>query len=136
MKEDAAQILFFLVADIICAAHDVLLAREPNAGQGAVDFSLGTSYSDKVLVEIKKSTNGKLLDGYSNQLKSYIENEKAAHAFYVVVVVKKSNKTNKTSQLNELQKEYAKNIREKKKCPTLVVIDGLIHESPSKRDSQ
>ncbi|QQS17405.1 hypothetical protein IPL44_03865 [Candidatus Saccharibacteria bacterium] len=136
VKEDAAQTLFFLVADIICAAHDVLLAREPNAGQGAVDFSLGTSYSDKVLVEIKKSTNGKLLDGYSNQLKSYIENEKAAHAFYVVVVVKKSNKTNRTSQLNELQKEYAKNIREKKKCPTLVVIDGLIHESPSKRDSQ
>ncbi|OYX43758.1 hypothetical protein B7Y94_00890 [Candidatus Saccharibacteria bacterium 32-49-12] len=136
VKEDAAQTLFFMVADIICATHDILLSREPNAGQGAVDFSLGTGYKDKVLVEIKKSTNNKLLDGYSNQLESYIENEKAAHAFYVVVVVKEANKTNEDSQLNKLQKEYAKNIREGKKCPTLVVIDGLIHESPSKRDSQ
>ena len=133
VKEDAAQTLFYMVADIMCAIHDVLLSREPNAGQGAVDFSLGTGYTDKVLVEIKKSNNKKLLDGYSNQLESYIENEKAAHAFYVVVVVAEANKTNRDSQLNQLQEEYAKNIREKKKCPTLIVIDGLIHESPSKR---
>ena len=133
VKEDAAQTIFFMVADILCAAHDVLLSREPNAGQGAVDFSLGTGYSDKVLVEIKKSTNNKLLDGYSNQLESYIENEKAAHAFYVVVVVQETSVSNKDSQLNELKRKYAENIRKRKKCPALVVVDGLIHASPSKR---
>lgn len=132
VKEDAAQTLFFTVADILCSVHNILLSREPNAGQGAVDFSLGTGYAQKILVEIKKSNNN-LLNGYGAQLESYIENEKAAHGFYVVVVVNKANIDNPDSQLNQLKQLYAKNIREKKICSTLVVIDGLIHESPSKR---
>jgi hypothetical protein len=133
VKEDAAQTLFYLVADILCRLNNVMLNREPNAGQGAVDFSLGKGYHEKILVEIKKSTNKKLLDGYNKQLKDYIENEKAAHGFYVVVVVSEQSNLNKDSQLNQVKRLYAENIRNKKKCPTLVVINGLIRPSPSKR---
>ena len=133
IKEDAAQTLFYLTADILCRVNNVFLSREPNAGQGAVDFSMGKGYLEKILVEIKKSNNNNLLDGFNKQLTSYIENEKAAHGFYVVVVVKENDNKNINSQLNQLKALYRQKISSKQPTPTLVVIDGLVHPSPSKR---
>jgi hypothetical protein len=109
-----------------------MLSREPNAGQGAVDFSIGTGYRQKVLVEIKKSNNGSLKNGYFKQIERYIENEKAGHGFYVVVVVDERGATNPQSQLNELKQIFAQKIARGEKTPTLVIVDGLIHLSPSK----
>jgi len=51
------QRLFYAIADSYCAANDVDLSREPNPGNGPVDFKLSVGYHGRVLVEIKKSMN-------------------------------------------------------------------------------
>ncbi len=91
-NEDVAQRLFYMIADLFCSQAGIMLAGESDSGRGPVDFSLGTGYKEKVLVEIKKSTNNKLLDGFKEQIKAYQKGENAAHSFYVVIVVRESQK--------------------------------------------
>lgn len=132
VREDAAQVIFHTVADHLCQKNDILVSREPTVANGAVDFSIGQGSSNKVLVEIKKSDNNSLLDGYNLQVQEYIERENAADAFYVVVIVKPSSLKNPHSKLNELNKLHASNIRTNKPCPRLVTINGLENTAPSK----
>lgn len=132
VHEEAAQVLFHIISDQICKESNVMLSRESTTAQGAVDFSLGSGYDDKIVVEIKKSTNKSLLDGYNKQLVAYEKAEAAAGSVYVVVVVSERSILNLDSQLNQLKKLHAKNIEEKKKVPELHIIDALIHDSASK----
>ncbi|MEX0748772.1 MAG: hypothetical protein WD467_03340 [Candidatus Saccharimonadales bacterium] len=135
VREDAAQIIFHTAADHICQNNDILVSREPAVGNGAVDFTIGQGSSNKAVVEIKKSNNKNLIDGYNLQLQEYVEREKAAIAFYVVVLVTQASVDNKDSQLNELKKMYASKLRKKEQCPRLVIINGLEQLSPSKMRS-
>ena len=132
--EDVAQILFYLLADQFCAAANIPLARESDAGRGPVDFWLANSYDTKVLVEIKKSTNKSLVDGFEKQVLAYEKSENAFHSFYVVIVVKdrKQNKDGEyTDQLEQLERKYEERLKDKSTTPELVIIDGLVHPSPS-----
>ncbi len=133
-NEDVAQILFYLIADLYCQQADILLSREPNAGLGPVDFSLGTGYSSKVLVEIKKSTNKDLENGYKKQIEAYEKSENAFHSFFVVIVVKEGAKkaTDLAPQLQSIKNLYETNTEKGIKMPELIIIDGLVHPSPSK----
>jgi len=132
VHEDAAQILFNIVADQVCQESNVMLSREPKTAPGAVDFTLGTGYDNKVVVEIKKSTNSNLLNGFSKQVTRYQESEAADSAVYVVVIVNSKNVSNPDSQLNKLKRMYAKKIKKSERVPELCLIDGLIHDSASK----
>jgi hypothetical protein len=132
-NEDVAQRLFYMIADLFCSQAGIMLAGESDSGRGPVDFSLGTGYDEKVLVEVKKSTNNKLVDGFKEQIKAYQKGEKAAHSFYVVIVVKESpKKRGLTSQLDAVWGLHEENKKAGILSPELVVIDGLIHPSPSK----
>ena len=71
-----AQRLFYAVADAYCEANDVDLSREPNAGNGPVDFKLSRGYAARVLVEVKKSSNSDLLNGFEKQLPQYEKSDK------------------------------------------------------------
>lgn len=51
--ERFSQLLFFSVADTYCNANNLDLSREPNAGNGPVDFKVSGGYRQRVLVEIK-----------------------------------------------------------------------------------
>lgn len=133
-NEDVAQIIFYLIADQYCQKADILLSREPNAGLGPVDFSLGKGYNSKLLVEIKKSTNNDLESGYKKQIEAYKKSEKAFYSFFVVLIVKEGKK--RPDELNP-QLQSIKNLFEQNKekgipTPELIIIDGLIHPSPSK----
>lgn len=64
-----------------CSLANIFLAREPNAGIGAVDFSLGKGYDTKILVEIKKSNNKELENGYKKQITAYEKSEASKHSF-------------------------------------------------------
>ena len=132
VKEDAAQILFHIAADYICRQSNILVNREPQIGNGAVDFNIGQGYSNKVVVEIKKSNNKSLVDGYKNQVMEYIDREDAAAAFYVVLIVSEKNVSNKGSQLNQLQRLHAKRISDGEKVPNLIIINALEQTPPSK----
>jgi len=128
-NEDVAQLLFYLISDWMCAQADVALSGESYAGRGPVDFSLATSYREKVLVEIKKSKHTKLIAGYEKQIKVYKKSENAAYCFYVVIDVKKKKSDKEITDLDRLKEYVEKNPIE---GVELIVIDGLIHPSPSK----
>lgn len=85
--ERAAQQIFFAVANSYCAANNLDLTPEANAGAGPVDFKISSGAQLKILVEIKKSNNPKIVHGYESQLETYKESEKTRHAHYVIVDV-------------------------------------------------
>lgn len=136
-NEDVAQIIFYLIADVFCQQSNILLTRESDAGKGRVDFSLGTGYKQKILVEIKKSTNNNLVDGFNKQTPSYHKSENALYSFYVVIIVKedKDIKRKRITQLEQVINIYDENRKNGINTPELFVIDGLIYPSPSKLKS-
>ena len=135
--EDVPQRIFYMIADVFCQQANILLSGESDAGRGPVDFSLGTGYSEKVLVEIKKSDNKNIEDGFKEQVKAYQKSENAVHSFYVVIIVKEQKvKKDYISQLDTIMNLHEENKKHKVSGPELVIIDGLIYPSPSKLKSQ
>lgn len=126
--ERFAQRIFYAVADSYCSANNVDINREPNAGSGPVDFKLSTGYNDRVLVEIKLSSNRALLKGLERQLPTYEKSEGASRSFYVVLRVSKSE-----SGIKNLLKFRDKLLENNKSIPKIIVIDASIKPSASNR---
>ncbi len=123
-----AQRLFYAVADSYCEANDVDLSREPNAGNGPVDFKLSVGYGGRMLVEIKKSTNTGLVHGFETQLPAYEESEATEESVYVILRVSQSE-----SSINDVLTLRDKAIRKGHRVPDVVVIDARKLEPASKR---
>jgi hypothetical protein len=70
-EESNAQRLFYTIAYNYCMANNIDLTPEANAGNGPVDFKLSHGFETKVVVELKLSTNGRLVHGYEKQLEIY-----------------------------------------------------------------
>ena len=131
--EDVAQILFYLIADFYCQRANILLSRESDAGLGPVDFSLGTGYESKILVEIKKSNNKDLENGYKKQITAYEKSENAFYSFFVVIIIREGKKKGEIPiQLHNIKMLFDARKAKGEQTPELVIIDGLIHPSPSK----
>ncbi len=126
--EKAAQRLFFAVADSYCKANNIDITPEADSGSGPVDFKFSTSYQNRLLVEIKLSTNSKLITGYETQLEAYKLAEGSMRAIYLVIDVGKMG-----GKADMLLKK--KNERIKKGFPVsdIVFIDGTKKLSASKR---
>jgi hypothetical protein len=125
--EKSAQRLFFAVAHAYCKANDLDLTPEADTGNGPVDFKVSSGYRGRVLVEIKLSTNGKLVKGYTRQLETYKIAEEALSAFYVVVDVGRMGEKDK--RLIEIKN--AAN-REGEETSPITFIDGSRRVSASK----
>jgi hypothetical protein len=126
--ERFGQLLFYAVADAYCDANNLDISRESNGGNGPVDFKLSQGTNFKYLVEMKLSSNPKLLDGFTVQLDAYKASEKTRRSAYVVVRV-----NGRGNQLEELIK-MNKDLKLKgQACPDLVIIDATDKESASKR---
>lgn len=126
--EKFAQRLFYAVADSYCNANNLDINREPNAGSGPVDFKFSGGYRARVLVEIKLSSSRRLLHGIQKQLPAYQESEGTTDSFYVVIKNTKSDK-----QIKWLLKFRDQELKNKNKVPKIIVIDGWIKETASKR---
>lgn len=126
--ERFSQRLFYAVADSYCKANNLDISREPDAGSGPVDFKLSRGYTNRVLVELKLSSNSRLINGYRRQLPAYQESENTKRSFYVVLKVTKSDK-----QIKELIELESKIVRGGKKAPKVIVIDAEPKPSASKR---
>jgi hypothetical protein len=85
--EKAAQRLFFAIAYSYCKANNLDITPEADTGNGPVDFKVSAGFTGRVVVEIKLSTNGKLVKGYTRQLAKYRTAEETRKAYYVVVDV-------------------------------------------------
>ena len=84
-KEKAAQRLLFAVAYSYCKANNLDISPEADSGNGPVDFKVSQGFEQKVLVEVKLSSNGKLLHGYEKQLEIYRNGDDTDRAFFVIV---------------------------------------------------
>jgi hypothetical protein len=127
-NERFAQRLFFAIADSYCNANDVDLSREPNAGNGPVDFKLSAGYHARVLVEIKKSNNSDLLHGFDTQLEAYQQSEATQESVYLILRVSEVDNAIK-DVLALREKKNAEGLR----VPEVIVIDARKMPSASKR---
>jgi len=126
--ERFAQRLFYAIADSYCQANNVDISREPNAGNGPVDFKLSVGYEGRLLVEIKKSNNPALLHGFETQLDAYQKSEATRESVYLILRV--SEKDNAIKDVLALtDKKKAEGL----KIPDVVIVDARKVESASKR---
>lgn len=126
-NERFAQLLFFCIADCYCKANNLDLSPESNSGRGPIDFKISNAYTTRTLVEIKLSSNTRLVHGFETQLEEYSKAEAAANAIFLVIMVKEAKKA--MSRIRELVDHAAtNNIR----TPELIVIDGRTKDSASK----
>jgi hypothetical protein len=125
--EKYAQLLFFSVADAYCAANDVVVSREPNAGNGPVDFKLSVGYKEQILVEVKKSDNSKLIHGFESQLPEYEKSEATRESVYLIVRVNEGQ--NAFKSLTALRQ---KKLEQGMKVPEIFYIDARQKKSASK----
>ena len=123
--ERFAQLLFLAIATAYCAANDLDISPESDAGAGPVDFKF-SSGADKVVVEIKLSTNSSVVKGYEKQLKAYMDAEDTSRGHYVLIDVGKIGNAWK-----RLQGVAAKDSGFQKKR-RLHLIDGTWKASASK----
>jgi hypothetical protein len=127
-KEEAAQKLFYGIADSYCAANDLDLSREANAGRGPVDFKVSKGYSGRVVVEAKLTTNKQLLHGFETQIGEYQKAEKAKTAIYLVIDVTGGSE----SQVTKLKKLIASSRADGLKVPHVIFVDAIPKLSASK----
>src|SRR5262249_54025914 len=125
--EKSAQRLFFAAAYAFCKANNLDLTPEADTGNGPVDFKMSAGFKGRVLVEIKLSTNTKLVAGYARQLETYKEAEETIRAYYVVLDV--GSMGEKDQRLVSLKNDWAG--RGKPTSP-IYIIDGTRRPSASK----
>jgi len=125
--EQFAQLLFYAVADSYCAANNLMLTREPNAGRGAVDFKIGSGYSSAVTVEIKYTSNKRLLRGFTIQLPTYAKAEGTSHSIYLVLRTTASD-----ASIKALRKVQRTATKKGERVPDILVFDARLGPSASK----
>ena len=128
-REVFAQRLFYAIADTYCEANDVDLSREPDAGNGPVDFKLSAGYKGRMLVEVKKSSNPDLLHGFETQLPAYEKSEATRESIYLILQMSDSK-----SAIEDVMALRKKKFIEGKKVPEVVMIDARYQVSASKRE--
>ena len=128
-REKAAQRLFFAVAAAYCSANNLDLSPEADAGCGPVDFKVSQGAESKIIVELKKSTNNKLVDAFDSQVGAYVGAEKPYASHYVVINVGRLT-TQKRERLNQL---HADAVRLDGIAPHLWYVDATPRESASRR---
>ena len=125
--EKAAQRLFFAVASSYCKANDLDITPEADTGNGPVDFKVASGFMGRVLVEIKLSSNGKLVPGYTRQLETYKAAEETHKGYYIVIDVGQMG-----GKANELLKVKNEAVGKGNKVSQIVFIDGTRKPSASK----
>ena len=126
--EATAQRLFFAIAYCYCEANNVDISPEVDSGSGQVDFKMSKGFNTRVLVEIKLSTNAKLVHGYESQLETYKKSEQAMRAHYVVIDVGRMGK--KDERLLKVKNDAASRFEP---LSELVFVDGTVRPPASKR---
>jgi len=124
--ESAAQLLFYGIADAYCAANNIDISRENNNGQGPVDFKLSVGATNKVLVEIKLTSNSQLLHGVQKQLPIYMKQEHTKKAIYLVI------ENGHRKHFGKLQDYYNGLEKTEKEKIKIIAIDGTSKESASR----
>jgi hypothetical protein len=86
-KEIMSQRLIFAISDIYGRLYDVDVNREPNSGNGPVDFKFSVGREARLLIEVKLSTHKRIQDGYYHQLPAYARSEDVKRLILLIVQV-------------------------------------------------
>lgn len=84
-RETSIQLLFKGIVQAYCDAQQVTLDREVELGRGPVDFVISTSATERVLLEVKKVSSDKFVDGLELQLVSYVRSDGCRRGWYLGV---------------------------------------------------
>ena len=128
-REKAAQRLFYAVAAAYCSANNLDLSPEADSGCGPVDFKVSLGAAAKVVVELKKSSNNKLVDAYESQLGAYVAAERSIDAHYVVLDVGRLT----AEKRRRLAGMHAAAIADHGRAPRIWYVDAVPKASASHR---
>ncbi|WP_417699622.1 hypothetical protein [Pseudoalteromonas lipolytica] len=103
-NEHSAQEIFCSIAHSFCKANNIDLSPEANFGNGPVDFKLSSGYHSKVVVEMKLSTNSRIVHGYETQLEVYKSAESTKYGILLIIDV--GGIGNKHEKILQLKQEY------------------------------
>jgi hypothetical protein len=117
--EEAAQLVFYGVAESYCEANNLDLTRETNAGRGPVDFKVSRGYKNRVVVETKLNTNNRLIHGFEKQIREYQKAEKTKYAVYIVIDV--GGPKSRIENLKRIIDDYKK---EENRMPEVIFVDA------------
>lgn len=125
LHERFSQDLFFAISDMYCKMNNIDISREVNNGNGPVDFKLSCGSKNKVIVEVKLTSNGQLIHGLEKQIPFYQSQEDNCKAIYLVI----NNGNDKRAQdiLDLFHNNDYSNIE-------LILVDGTQKLSASKRN--
>ena len=127
-KEKAVQRLFFTVAYSYCMANNIDLTPEADAGNGPVDFKFSQGFDSKIVVEVKLSTNCKLVHGYEKQLEIYKRADDTDEGIFLILDVGRIG--NKYAEVKRVHSEF---LKEHGKASEIWYVDGTQKASASKR---
>lgn len=127
LPEKVAQMLFFSVAYAYCKANDVDITIEAGTGNGPVDFKISKGFIDRVVVEIKLSTNSNLVKGYTRQLDAYKNAEETSLGYYVIIDVGQMG-----NKYEKLLEHHNLTIARGSKTSSITLIDGIRKSSASR----
>jgi hypothetical protein len=126
--EKAAQRIFYAVAVAYCDANGIDITPEAETGRGPVDFKFSTNSKNRVLVEVKLSTNPHLRRGFEKQLAIYDEAEMPVSSTYLVIDVGKLDQKKREA----LEVVRLNHIVHYGKGSQLRFVDGVAKPSASK----
>lgn len=104
-NESAVKRLFFAIAYNYCKTSNADVLPEADAVSGKVYFKLPKGF--EVLVDVKLSSNPRLVQGYSQQLQVCAKVQQSTRAVYVVIDVGRMGE--KAQSLKELQNRASSN---------------------------
>lgn len=125
-KEKISQLAFYGISEAYCQANNLDISPEANAGRGPVDFKLSRGYDEKIVIEMKLTTNPQLIHGFKEQIIEYSKAEKTNQCIYLVI-----DNGGPKKRLDTLKKVYDES-KDKPKTPILIIIDANPKESASK----
>lgn len=123
-KETYAQLLFFGISDVYCELNNLSLNKETNNGRGPVDFKFSKGYKS-ILVEVKLTSNKKLISGITTQLPIYMEQERCDNAIYLII------DTGYPNMLKTFKEFYNKWTPEQKNKIKVIYVDARPKKSAS-----
>ncbi|WP_037480102.1 hypothetical protein [Sphingomonas sp. PAMC 26617] len=125
--ERASQLLFFAVANVMCAVNNVDISPETNSGGGPVDFKFSTGFHGRLVVEMKLS-KGTVESGYKTQLEIYKNAAATSAGIFVVMDIGGIG-----MKLRKIQRMRDTAIAAGEQADDIIVIDARRKASASKR---
>lgn len=124
--EKAVQKLIQLCGQYICEQHNVDMSFEPNEGPGPVDIKISRG-NDKTIVEVKLSSNGQYMHGFTTQIEQYAKAEKCSQRIYVYI-----KNEEHADRVEAIQNKYDEEMSKGSNPPLLYVVDALPKKSASR----